>query len=78
MTLFLITFVAGILTVLAPCVLPLLPVIVGGSLTGAEVSKKREFVVTNKIFPAKSQIELAVFFKQVAKADKVKMVLVKE
>ena len=39
---------------------------------------KREFVVTNKIFPAKNQTELAVFFKQVAKADKVKMVLVKE
>ena len=39
---------------------------------------KRKFVVTNKIFPAKNQIELAVFFKQVAKADKVKMVLVKE
>ena len=33
MLLFLISFVAGILTVLAPCVLPLLPVIVGGSLT---------------------------------------------
>ncbi|MDR3571840.1 MAG: cytochrome c biogenesis protein CcdA [Candidatus Pacebacteria bacterium] len=32
MILFLISFVAGILTVLAPCVLPLLPVIVGGSI----------------------------------------------
>ncbi|MDB5237402.1 MAG: hypothetical protein JWL88_504 [Parcubacteria group bacterium] len=34
MTLFLISFVAGLLTVLAPCVLPLLPVIVGESVTG--------------------------------------------
>ncbi|MBV9159094.1 MAG: sulfite exporter TauE/SafE family protein, partial [Candidatus Kaiserbacteria bacterium] len=34
MILFFISFIAGILTVLAPCVLPLLPVIVGGSLTG--------------------------------------------
>ena len=34
MTLLLISFIAGILTVLAPCVLPLLPVIIGGSLTG--------------------------------------------
>ena len=33
MLLFLISFVAGVLTVLAPCVLPLLPVIVGGSLS---------------------------------------------
>ncbi len=31
MTLFFISFLAGILTVLAPCILPLLPVIVGGS-----------------------------------------------
>lgn len=29
--LFIVSFVAGILTVLAPCVLPLLPVIIGGS-----------------------------------------------
>lgn len=34
MLLFIISFIAGILTVLAPCVLPLLPVIVGGSLAG--------------------------------------------
>lgn len=32
MTLLIISFVAGVLTILAPCVLPLLPVIVGGSL----------------------------------------------
>ena len=49
MTLFLISLVAGVLTVLAPCVLPLLPVIVGGSIdSGAEgvVSKKRAITVT--------------------------------
>lgn len=32
MTLLIISFFAGVLTVLAPCVLPLLPVIVGGSV----------------------------------------------
>jgi cytochrome c biogenesis protein CcdA len=42
--LFLIAFFAGILTVLAPCVLPLLPVIIGGSLGGK--SKMRPVVVT--------------------------------
>lgn len=31
MELFIVSFVAGVLTVLAPCILPLLPVIVGGS-----------------------------------------------
>ncbi|MGL5831500.1 MAG: cytochrome c biogenesis protein DipZ [Candidatus Altimarinota bacterium] len=34
LALLLTSFLAGLLTVLAPCVLPLLPVIVGGSLTG--------------------------------------------
>lgn len=32
MTLLIISFIAGVLTILAPCVLPLLPVVVGGSL----------------------------------------------
>ena len=33
MHLLIISYFAGILTVAAPCILPLLPVIVGGSLT---------------------------------------------
>ena len=33
MELIVLSFIAGILTVLAPCVLPLLPVIIGGSVT---------------------------------------------
>jgi cytochrome c biogenesis protein CcdA/thiol-disulfide isomerase/thioredoxin len=40
MILLILSFVAGVLTVLAPCVLPLLPVIVGGSLSGAADRKK--------------------------------------
>ncbi|MBU6490845.1 cytochrome c biogenesis protein/redoxin [Patescibacteria group bacterium] len=40
-----ISFVAGILTVLSPCVLPLLPVIVGGSMAG-EKSARRAVTVT--------------------------------
>jgi len=49
MTLLVISFIAGILTVLAPCILPLLPVIVGGSISpqGEEQSnKKRALTVT--------------------------------
>lgn len=34
LTLLFTSFLAGLLTVLAPCILPILPVIVGGSLTG--------------------------------------------
>jgi len=49
MTLLIISFVAGVLTILAPCVLPLLPVIVGGSLARSEQNShawRRPFIVT--------------------------------
>ncbi len=46
MTFLVISFVAGVLTILAPCILPLLPVIVGGSLDGDKASKKKAFVIT--------------------------------
>lgn len=39
-----ISFLAGVLTILAPCVLPLLPVIIGGSV--AEKSAWRPFFIT--------------------------------
>jgi cytochrome c biogenesis protein CcdA len=45
MLLLVISFIAGILTVLAPCILPLLPVIVGRSLTDTTTSKRRLFIV---------------------------------
>jgi len=38
--LYIISFVAGILTVLAPCILPLLPVIIGGSSLNQNDDKK--------------------------------------
>ncbi len=48
MLLLFISFIAGVLTVLAPCILPLLPVIVGGTLFDGGVSvfnKKKAFTV---------------------------------
>lgn len=39
-----LSFLAGILTILSPCVLPLLPVIIGGSMT--KQSKKRPLIIT--------------------------------
>lgn len=36
MTLLIISFMAGVLTVLAPCILPLLPIIVGGASVGEQ------------------------------------------
>lgn len=38
--LFIVSFLAGILTVLAPCILPLLPVIIGGSALNQDGEKK--------------------------------------
>lgn len=44
MDLLVVSFMAGVLTAAAPCVLPLLPVIVGGSvLSGAEGEDRRSF-----------------------------------
>lgn len=45
MPLFIISFIAGVLTILTPCVLPLLPVIVGSSMSG-ETSRKKAIIVT--------------------------------
>lgn len=49
MTLLLLSFVAGILTVLAPCILPILPVIVGGSIEGGSASRSRAFVIVTSL-----------------------------
>ena len=45
MLLLLISFVAGVLTILAPCVLPVLPVIIGGSIGGTGKEKIRPYLI---------------------------------
>jgi cytochrome c biogenesis protein CcdA/thiol-disulfide isomerase/thioredoxin len=45
MTFFIISFIAGILTILAPCILPLLPVIVGKSVSDSTLSKWRVVII---------------------------------
>lgn len=44
-------FVAGVLTTLAPCVLPLLPVVVGGSVVGVRPARavRRALIVTGSL-----------------------------
>ena len=49
MVLLVISFIAGILTVLAPCILPILPVIVGGSVEGGGASRKRAFIIIGSL-----------------------------
>ncbi len=44
MILLFLSFVAGVLTVLAPCTLPLLPIIIGGSAGGS--SKRSPYIIT--------------------------------
>ncbi len=48
MLLFLISFLAGVLTVLAPCTITLLPVIVGGSISRGH-SRTRALVITGSL-----------------------------
>lgn len=45
----LLTFIAGLLTALAPCVLPLLPVILGGSVAGGRADKRRPYIITGSL-----------------------------
>jgi cytochrome c biogenesis protein CcdA/thiol-disulfide isomerase/thioredoxin len=45
MILLLLAFIAGALTALAPCVLPLLPIIIGGSLSGNKKDKARPYII---------------------------------
>ena len=44
MTLFILSFLAGVLTITAPCILPLLPVVVGGSLARSGDKEKRAWI----------------------------------
>lgn len=51
MELIIVSFLAGILTVLAPCILPLLPVVVGGSIADGEkkLSLRRPLIITTSL-----------------------------
>ncbi len=49
MLVLLLSFLAGLLTALAPCVLPLLPVILGGSLDPSDQDKKRPYIIVGSL-----------------------------
>lgn len=48
MILLLASFIAGVLTVLAPCILPILPVIIGGSLDGG-TDRRRALAIVGSL-----------------------------
>jgi len=45
MAIAILTFIAGFLSVLAPCILPLLPIIIGGGFSGIQ-DKRRPYIIT--------------------------------
>jgi cytochrome c biogenesis protein CcdA/peroxiredoxin len=49
MILFFGAFIAGMLTVMAPCVLPLLPIIIGGSASGDKSDKRRPVIIATSL-----------------------------
>jgi cytochrome c biogenesis protein CcdA/thiol-disulfide isomerase/thioredoxin len=49
MLLLVISFIAGILTILAPCVLPLIPVIIGGSISGKGKERARPYIIAGSL-----------------------------
>jgi cytochrome c biogenesis protein CcdA/thiol-disulfide isomerase/thioredoxin len=49
MLLLFISFFAGVLTILAPCVLPVLPVMVGGTLSGKNRDRSRPYVIVGSL-----------------------------
>jgi cytochrome c biogenesis protein CcdA/thiol-disulfide isomerase/thioredoxin len=61
MLLLLISFIAGLLTILAPCVLPLLPVIIGGSVNAEAKEKARPYIIAASL--ASSIILLTLLLK---------------
>ena len=44
-----LSYLAGLITVLAPCILPLLPVIIGGSLSGDKRDKWRPYIIISSL-----------------------------
>ncbi len=48
MLLLLVSFLSGVLTVLAPCILPVLPVIIGGSVQGGQ-QKRNPYLITGSL-----------------------------
>lgn len=49
MTLLLLAFIAGVLTVLAPCILPVLPIVIGGSVSDRGTSWKRVALIVGSL-----------------------------
>lgn len=61
MALLILSFIAGVLTVAAPCILPLLPVIIGGSLVEAEKDKPERQWLRPLVIAASLAVSVVTF-----------------
>jgi cytochrome c-type biogenesis protein len=61
MALLVLSFIAGVLTVAAPCVLPLLPVIIGGALVDAAKDKPERQWLRPVIIAASLAVSVVIF-----------------
>lgn len=61
MALLILSFIAGVLTVMAPCVLPLLPVIIGGSFVEASKDKPERSWFRPLVIAASLAVSVIVF-----------------
>lgn len=69
MLLLILSFIAGVLTVLAPCILPLLPVIIGGSVLSAEAEEEHNNKWLRPLIIAGSLAVSVVLFTLLLKAS---------
>ena len=61
MTLLILSFIAGVLTVAAPCILPLLPVIIGGSLLEASKDKPEKQWLRPMVITGSLAVSIIIF-----------------
>jgi cytochrome c-type biogenesis protein len=61
MALLVLSFIAGVLTVAAPCILPLLPVIIGGALVDGEQEKPERRWLRPVVIAASLALSVVVF-----------------
>lgn len=61
MILLILSFIAGVLTVAAPCVLPLLPVIIGGSLLDTNESKNNKSWLRPVVIAGSLAVSVIIF-----------------
>jgi cytochrome c-type biogenesis protein len=61
MALLVLSFIAGVLTVAAPCILPLLPVVIGGALVDNQAQKASRQWIRPLVIAASLALSIIIF-----------------